>query len=147
MSRLFRFHNYSPFDKAYASLLFIAGLSLRDISERYGLTNASRESVREWSHRLMSVFKPERRCRRIVALDETVEKVSGRIVYLWSAVDVDKGEIIAVYASRGRSIMNALTFMKRVLKACDGKPVIVVDRGPWYQWALKRLGIEYIHET
>ncbi|MEM2216338.1 MAG: DDE-type integrase/transposase/recombinase, partial [Nitrososphaerota archaeon] len=42
---------------------------------------------------------------------------------------------------------NALTFMKRVLKACDGKPVIVVDRGPWYQWALKRLGIEYIHET
>ena len=82
MSRLFRFHNYSPFDKAYASLLFIAGLSLRDISERYGLTNASGESVRDWSHRLMRVFKPERRCRRIVALDETVEKVSGRIVYL-----------------------------------------------------------------
>jgi len=147
MSRLFRFHNYSPFDKAYASLLFIAGLSLRDISERYGLTNASRESVRDWSHRLMRVFKPERRCRRIVAVDETVEKVSGRIVYLWSAVDVDKGEIIALYASRDRSIMNALTFMKRVLKACDGKPVIVVDRGPWYQWALRRLGIEYIHET
>ncbi|MEM2483889.1 MAG: hypothetical protein QXR26_08695 [Candidatus Caldarchaeum sp.] len=27
------------------------------------------------------------------------------------------------------------------------KPVIVVDRGPWYTWALNRLGIEYFHET
>ncbi|MEM3032058.1 MAG: IS6 family transposase, partial [Nitrososphaerota archaeon] len=25
-------------------------------------------------------------------------------------------------------------------------PVIVVDRGPWYQWALERLGIEYFQE-
>jgi len=25
--------------------------------------------------------------------------------------------------------------------------VIVVDRGPWYPWALKRLGLEYFHET
>ncbi|MEM3125648.1 MAG: DDE-type integrase/transposase/recombinase, partial [Candidatus Caldarchaeum sp.] len=85
----------------------------RDVSERYGLTNASRESVREWSHRLMRVFKPERRRRRIVAVDETVEKVSGRIVYLWSAIDVDTGEIIALYVSRGRSILNAPTFLRK----------------------------------
>jgi len=25
--------------------------------------------------------------------------------------------------------------------------VIVFDRGPWYPWALKRLGLEYFHET
>ncbi|MEM3096260.1 MAG: DDE-type integrase/transposase/recombinase [Nitrososphaerota archaeon] len=42
---------------------------------------------------------------------------------------------------------NALTFLMGVLEVCDGKPVIVVDRGPWYPWALNRLGIEYIHET
>ncbi|MEM4373620.1 MAG: hypothetical protein QXI97_01305 [Nitrososphaerota archaeon] len=65
MSRLFRLHNYSPFDKAYASLLFIAGLSLRDVSRRYCLTHASRESVREWSHRLKSVFKPGRKDRKL----------------------------------------------------------------------------------
>ncbi|MEM3081133.1 MAG: DDE-type integrase/transposase/recombinase [Nitrososphaerota archaeon] len=40
-----------------------------------------------------------------------------------------------------------MTFLKRVLNICEGKPVIVVDRGPWYQWALRRLGIEYFHET
>ncbi|MEM3081624.1 MAG: DDE-type integrase/transposase/recombinase [Nitrososphaerota archaeon] len=119
MERLFRFHNYSPFDKAYASLLFIAGLSLRDISERYCLTHASRESVREWSHRLKSVFKPGRRARRLVAVDETVERRFGDRAYVWSAIDVDTGEIIAVYASKGRSILNALTFLKRVLNTCE----------------------------
>ncbi|MEM2041538.1 MAG: DDE-type integrase/transposase/recombinase, partial [Nitrososphaerota archaeon] len=147
MSGLFRFHNYSPFEKVYAALLFVAGLSLRDISKRYCLTSASRESVRCLVHRLGQLFTPERKCRRLVAVDETVEKASGQTVHLWSAVDVDTGEIIAVYASRGRSILNALTFLRTVLKACDGKPVVVVDRGPWYPWALKRLGIEYLHET
>jgi len=44
-------------------------------------------------------------------------------------------------------MLNALAFMKRVLKTCQNKPVIVVYRGPWYQYALKRLGIEYLHET
>jgi transposase-like protein len=35
----------------------------------------------------------------------------------------------------------------RGLDSCEGKPVIVVDRGPWYRWALDRLGITYLHET
>ncbi|MEM3096487.1 MAG: hypothetical protein QW756_07170 [Nitrososphaerota archaeon] len=68
VSGLFRLHNYSPFEKVYASILFIAGLSL---GERYCLTHASRESVGEWPHRLKSIFKPERRARRLVAVDET----------------------------------------------------------------------------
>jgi transposase-like protein len=34
-----------------------------------------------------------------------------------------------------------------VLRSCDGKPIVVVDRGPWYRWALERLGITYFHET
>jgi transposase-like protein len=29
------------------------------------------------------------------------------------------------------------------LDSCEGKPVIVVDRGPWYRWAFERLGLEY----
>jgi len=38
----------SPSEKLYSVFLFIAGLSLRDISERLCLTYASRESVRIW---------------------------------------------------------------------------------------------------
>jgi len=60
----------------------------------------------------------------------TVVKVNGYRCYLWGAIDVDSGEVLAVYVSRGRSMLNALIFLKRVLKACESKPVIVVDRGP-----------------
>jgi transposase-like protein len=66
---------------------------------------------------------------------------------LWAAIDVDTDEILAVYASRGRGIPNAIKFLKMVLRSCDGKPIVVVDRGPWYRWALERLGITYFHET
>ena len=26
------------------------------------------------------------------------------------------------------------------------KPLIIVDRGPWYRWALERLGLEYRYQ-
>ena len=55
-SGLFRSHRYGVAEKAYAVLLFAAGLSLRDVSERYGFTHASRESVRLWAHRLSSTL-------------------------------------------------------------------------------------------
>jgi hypothetical protein len=47
LSRLFRFNNYPLDEKAYSVILHIAGLSLRDLSERYCVTMASRESVRK----------------------------------------------------------------------------------------------------
>jgi transposase-like protein len=88
-----------------------------------------------------------------VAVDETVPKINDLICYLWAAIDVDINEIfdineiLAIYASRGRGIPNAIKFLKMVLRSCDGKPIVVVDRGPWYRWALERLGMTYLHET
>jgi putative transposase len=119
-------------------ILFISGLSLRDVSEKFCLTFASRESVRIWAYRSSSLFKPSRRVRRLVAVDETVLKVNGQTCYLWAAIDVDTNEILALYASRGRGIPNAIKFLKMFLRSCDGKPIVVVDRGPWYRWALER---------
>ena len=147
LASLFRFHRYSPLEKLYSVFLFMAGLSLRDLSERLCLTGASRESVRMWVHRFSSLFRPFRRVRRLVAVDETVLKVNGQACYLWAAIDVDTSEVLAVYASRGRGIPSAIKFLRKVLDSCVGKPVIVVDRGPWYRWALERLGITYFHET
>jgi transposase-like protein len=146
-SNLFRSHRYSPLEKIYSVILFTAGLSLRDLSERLCLTGASRESVRIWVHRFSSLFKPSKRARRLVAVDETVLKINGQICYLWAAIDVDTNEILAIYASRGRGIPNAIKFLKMVLRSCDGKPIVVVDRGPRYRWALERLGMTYFHET
>jgi len=144
---LFRSHRYSLLEKLYSVILFTAGLSLRDLSERLCLTGASRESVRIWVHRFSSLFRPSRRKRRLVAVDETVLKVNGQTCYLWAAIDVDTNEILALYASRGRGIPSAIKFLRKVLDLCEGKPVIVVDRGPWYRWALERLGMTYFHET
>ena len=108
-------------------MFHIAGLSLRDLSERYCITMASRESVRKWFHRFSKVFSVKKRFRNTVAVDETVVKVHGLRAYVWSAVDVDSGEILAVYASRSRNMLIALKFMRMVLDRCINKPLIIVD--------------------
>lgn len=146
ISSLFKFNNYPLDEKAYSIMLYIAGLSFRDISERYCITMASRESVRRWFHRFSRIFSVEERFRYAVAVDETVVKLHGLRVYVWSAVDVDSGEILAIYASWGRSMLIALKFIRMVLDRCLNKPMIIVDGGPWYRWALDRLGLEYRYE-
>jgi len=40
-------------------------------------------------------------------------------VYVWSAVDVDSGELLALEASYGRSCLNALKFLKKALRMCS----------------------------
>jgi transposase-like protein len=57
-----------------------------------------------WIHRFSSLFRPFRRVRRLVAVDEAVLKVSGQTCYLWAEIDVDAKEVLAVYASRGDSM-------------------------------------------
>jgi hypothetical protein len=51
--------------------------------------------------------------------------------------------LLALEASYGRSCLNALSFLK---KMCINKPLVLVDRGPWYRWAFERLGLEYRYE-
>jgi len=48
-------------------------------------------------------------------------------------VDVDSGEILAVYASWSRNMLIAMRFLKIVLDRCINKPLIMVDKGPWYR--------------
>jgi transposase-like protein len=87
------------------------------------------------------------RYRHCIALYETKLSVKGVYVYVWSAVDVDSGEILAIYASWSRNMLIAMMkFLRMVLGRCINKPLIIVDRGPWYMWALERLGLEYRYE-
>jgi putative transposase len=60
--------------------------------------------------------------------------VKGQTCYLWAAIDVDTNELMALYAVK---------FLRKVLDSYEGKPVIAVDRGPWYRWAFERLGSTY----
>jgi transposase-like protein len=88
----------------------------------------------------------EPRYRRCIAVDETKLRVKKSYVYVWSAVDVDSRELLALEASYGRSSLNALAFLRKALRMCTNKPLVIVDRGPWYRWALERLGLEYRYE-
>jgi hypothetical protein len=71
LSNLFKFNNYPLSEKAYSVMFHIAGLSFRDVSERYHVTMASCGSVRRWLHRFFKVFSVDRRFRDDVAVDES----------------------------------------------------------------------------
>jgi len=57
--------------------------------------------------------------------------------HMWCAVNVDSGELIALEASYERSCLNALIFLKKALKLCINRPMIVVDGDPRHGWALE----------
>jgi len=67
---------------------------------------------------------------------------------VWSAIDIESKELLAVYASYQRSSFTALMFVRMVLDTCiNKKPVILVDGGPWYPWAFERCGLRWLHIT
>ncbi|MEM2896588.1 MAG: DDE-type integrase/transposase/recombinase, partial [Candidatus Bathyarchaeia archaeon] len=147
-NRLFKRNKVSLEDKVWAIIFYLAGLSLRAITERYGLIKASKEAVRLWVHRLEALtYHGSPKNRRTIAIDETKTKLNGKWLYLWAAIDVDTKEILAVYASWERSGLDAYLFLKMVLKACSNKPLILVDKGVWYPWALSQLSLEWLHLT
>jgi len=67
---------------------------------------------------------------RYIAIDEAKLRVNGAWAYVWSAVDVDSGGLLALEASYGRSCLNAITFLKKTLKPCSNKPLVIVDKSP-----------------
>ncbi|MCL7396789.1 MAG: DDE-type integrase/transposase/recombinase [Thaumarchaeota archaeon] len=76
------------------------------------------------------MFSVEKKFRNAVAVDETVVKLHDLRAHVWSAVDIDYGEILAVYASWSRNMLIALKFIRVVLDKCLNKPVIIADRRP-----------------
>jgi putative transposase len=112
-----------------------------------GLEPISKSAVHYLSKKVSKIrVAKEPRYGRCIAVDETKLRVKKSYVYIWSAVDVDSKELLALEASYGRSSLNALAFLKKALRMCTNKPLVLVDKGPWYRWAFERLGLEYRHE-
>jgi transposase-like protein len=107
----------------------------------------SKSAVHYLAKRISEIrVSKEPRYRRCIAIDETKLCVKKSYVYVWSAVDVDSKELLALEASYGGSSLNALAFLKKALRMCTNKPLVIVDKGPWYRWAFERLGLEYRYE-
>jgi hypothetical protein len=77
----------------------------------------SKSAVHYLSKKVSSVkVAKEPRYRRCIAVDETKLRVKKSYVYVWSAVDVDSKELLALEESYGRSSLNALSFLKKAFK-------------------------------
>lgn len=148
--RLFK-RNRKPLKvKVTSALVYGAGLSCRRTAWAMGLEGweVSHEAVRGWFHCLRRALpKPRPRRRGVVAVDETKLKLGGIQFYVWAARDVRRKEILALRVSWTRSSLDAELFLGDALKACLNRPLILVDKGPWYPWALGRLGLRWRHIT
>jgi len=60
------------------------------------------------------IFSVGKGFRRAVALDETVVKLHSLRAHVWSAVEIDSGEILAIYASWSRNMIVAMKFIRMV---------------------------------
>jgi len=134
--------------KVLAAILYYLGISLRKTSSFMAVFQTmSHEAVRTYYHRLKNVIQPpQKKKRRLIAVDETKLKIEELQVFVWIAVDVDTREVLSVRPSRGRSSLDAYSFLRGVLKYCENKPEFVVDKGPWYPWAFQRLGLRFRQE-
>ncbi|MFQ6059867.1 MAG: hypothetical protein ACE5KV_01030 [Thermoplasmata archaeon] len=96
---------------------------MRDVLREW--SDVSHESVRHWYPRIIDTFpQPRRRKRKSTAMD------------------LDTREILAVYLLR-RSGCGTLRFLRKVMRYCTDKPLVLVDRGLWYPWALERHGLPW----
>jgi len=142
--------NRKPLEvKVLSTVLYYSGLSYRVVARV--LRDSARfthESARKWFRRLKDAFpRPKRLRRRVVAVDETKLKLCGEQFFVWAAVDVKTKEVLACRVSWVRNMLHAEAFLRKVLETCSNKPLILVDKGPWYPEALISLGLKWRHVT
>ena len=130
--------------RVLAGFICHAGLSFRRIEP---FVDVCHVAVHDWYHRLKHLFEPDRDRRQAVAVDETKIDIEDEEVYVWAAVDVDTFEVLHFEVSPGRSSLDALLFLKEVLKYCRGQPTVLADRGEWYDWPLDLLECNGKRET
>ena len=134
-------------------LYFRFTLSFRDVEDllaERGIT-VSYETVRRWVNHFGPMIAADLRKRRSKPyttwhLDEVYLKISGRMVYLWRAVDAE-GEVLDVLVQSKRNKHAALKLMRKLLKKYAFVPdQLITDDLRSYAAAAHDLGISARHE-
>lgn len=109
----------------------------------------SHSPISTWHRRASALFR-ERPAKRhaVLVADETtvhVETREGELEewFLWVAVNPDTEEVVYATFTQGRSGLEALGFVRGVLRYCSNVPLFVVDAGVWYPWAFEVVGANY----
>ncbi|CAD7775100.1 hypothetical protein FHEFKHOI_02072 [Candidatus Methanoperedenaceae archaeon GB50] len=70
----------------------------------------------------------EKKRRCLIALDETVVKANKKSYYVYSAVNVERNELILIRVYTNRNYPVTRYFFKEVR---EKKPRFIVDKSPW----------------
>jgi len=108
----------------------------------------SYNAVRRWIKRIEErlPIATEKKKRNLVAIDETVVKANKKCYYVYSAVDVERNELILMKVYTTRNWLVTRSFVKEVLRYCENRPKFVIDKAPWLKRALESLNLEFEHE-
>ena len=111
--------------------------------------SVSKTAVWRWVVKLREKLNiaSEGKARRFIAVDEACVKVNGEKYWVYSALDIDRNELISMRVYPTRNSLTTESFIKGVLKYCDGKPEFIVDDAPWLRDALKELGLTHHNQA
>jgi len=79
-------------------------------------------------------------------MDETIIKANKKKFHVFSAIDVEKNELVLMRVYTARNFLTARSFIKEVLNYCENEPKFVIDKAPWLRRALESLGLDFNHE-
>jgi putative transposase len=150
----FRYFKTSPEIIQLAVMMYVRfPLSLRNVEDllhERGI-DVCHESIRLLVDRFGTLFAKKVRKQRSSYmrqvtqwqwhLDEVFVKINGVRHYLWRAVD-HEGEVLESYVTKKRNKDAALKFLKKAMKRYGNPKVIVTDRCPSYDAAMKDIGNE-----
>jgi len=143
LDKVYHWHRVPSSVKAKAVLLYFRGMSLRDVQKYLSDEGykASIEAIREWFHSIGKMLKTSYTYALWVYVDEAKIKKRSKFYYLWLAVSRDGKPVFANLTSRRDS------WTARVVLSSTGAKGCTTDKGPWYANAVRKLSMEWVHET
>ncbi len=93
---------------------YTLGISYRKISNKlrflFGVSIAI-SAIHKWVKKFQSKIAASKRERCQIAIDETVIKSRDKRFYIWSAIDLETGELVAYDVSAGRTHLDTIVFL------------------------------------
>jgi len=136
--------------KVFACCLYLQGPNLRQaqrLLKDLEFEVVAHSAIWYWLQQVgaqVSETPVKRKRRRCLAADETKVRTKSGWIYVFGAVDPENREIVYLLATKYREGIDALRFLKRCLRYCKGKPIIVTGGGPRYRWPARRLGLKHV---